>query len=220
MDADVTETEMFSTQTSSSGTGSSGTDRRPRAIVVMGVAGSGKTTVAALLAGRLGASFAEGDDFHSPANVAKMAAGHPLDDEDRWPWLRGIRDWFAKELNEGRSAVVPCSALRHSYRDLLETAGDVRFVHLTGSYDLLRERIQGRAGHFMKPEMLDSQLAALEPLEDDEPGFAVDITPRPDQIVDEILHRLDEPAGTNLTSANPTGAAVTKTEPTTEPEDH
>jgi gluconokinase len=201
MDTDFTET-AFSTQTSS-GTPGSGTDRAPRAVVVMGVAGSGKTTVAALLAGRLGASFAEGDDFHSPANVAKMAAGHPLDDEDRWPWLRGIRDWFAKELNEGRSAVVPCSALKRSYRDLLETAGrdetgsdttgSVRFVHLTGSYDLLRTRIQGRAGHFMKPEMLDSQLAALEPLQDDEPGFAIDITPRPDQIVDEILHRLDGP---------------------------
>ncbi len=197
MDTDVTGTEMFSTQTTTGGADPAGTDHPPQAIVVMGVAGSGKTTVAALLAGRLGASFAEGDDFHSPANVAKMAAGHPLDDDDRWPWLRGIRDWFAKELNEGRSAVVPCSALRRSYRDLLETAGSettgpVRFVHLTGSYDLLRTRIQGRAGHFMKPEMLDSQLAALEPLEDDEPGFGVDITPRPDQIVDEILRRLGE----------------------------
>ncbi|GAA2228433.1 gluconokinase [Promicromonospora sukumoe] len=203
MDTDVTETAMFSTQTSSGGTDPSAQDPGPRAFVVMGVAGSGKTTVAALLAGRLGASFAEGDDFHSPANVAKMAAGHPLDDDDRWPWLQGIRDWFAKELAAGRSAVVPCSALRRSYRDLLETAGNgsadgagaigtVQFVHLTGSYELLRTRIQGRAGHFMKPEMLDSQLAALEPLADDEPGFAVDITPRPEQIVDEILHRLGE----------------------------
>nr|WP_275003680.1 gluconokinase [Promicromonospora iranensis] len=170
----------------------------------MGVAGSGKTTVAALLAGRLGASFAEGDDFHSPANVAKMAAGHPLDDDDRWPWLNGIRDWFAKELAEGRSAVVPCSALRRSYRDLLgtagaDTAGSVRFVHLTGSYELLHERIQGRAGHFMKPEMLDSQLAALEPLQDDEPGFVVDITSRPDQIVEEALRLLDRPASTSST---------------------
>lgn len=199
MDTDVTETAMVSTETTSGPLGG-GTGPGPRAIVVMGVAGSGKTTVAALLAGRLGASFAEGDDFHSPANVAKMAAGHPLDDDDRWPWLQGIRDWLAKELAEGRSAVVPCSALRRSYRDLLGTAGAdtagynagaVRFVHLTGSYDLLRERIQGRAGHFMKPEMLDSQLAALEPLQDDEPGFVVDITPRADQIVEEVL-RLGE----------------------------
>lgn len=220
MDTDVTETAKFSAQPTSgplSGTSSSGTDRAPRAIVVMGVAGSGKTTVAALLAGRLGASFAEGDDFHSPANVAKMAAGHPLVDDDRWPWLNGIRDWFAKELAAGRSAVVPCSALRRSYRDLLETAGDntagtVQFVHLTGSYDLLRERIQGRAGHFMKPEMLDSQLAALEPLGDDEPGFAVDITPRPDQIVEEALRLLDEPAVAPATEAG--------TESSTEHEDH
>ena len=90
--------------------------------------------------------------------------------------------------------MVPCSALRRSYRDLLETAGDVQFVHLTGSYDLLRERIQGRAGHFMKPEMLDSQLATLEPLGDDEPGFAVDIAARPEQVVDEVLRKLGGPA--------------------------
>ncbi|MBO0610306.1 gluconokinase [Myceligenerans salitolerans] len=167
-----------------------------RAIVVMGTAGSGKTTVAALLAGRLGASFAEGDDFHSPENVAKMAAGRPLDDDDRRPWLRKIRDWLASELDAGRTAVVPCSALRREYRDILRTAArdgsghDVRFVHLTGSYELLRERIQGRAGHFMKPAMLDSQLATLEPLQDDEPGFGVDVTPRPAVIVDEIQRRL------------------------------
>jgi gluconokinase len=226
MDTDVTETAMFSTRTSSGTPG--GTDHPPRAIVVMGVAGSGKTTVAALLAGRLGASFAEGDDFHSPANVAKMAAGHPLDDDDRWPWLRGIRDWFAKELNEGRSAVVPCSALRRSYRELLETAGGdtsgaVRFVHLTGSYDLLRDRIQGRAGHFMKPEMLDSQLAALEPLQDDEPGFAIDISPRPDQIVDEILHRLDGTHATEPATAaatEPAHAPTAAASAPAEPEDH
>ncbi|MFD2024564.1 gluconokinase [Promicromonospora aerolata] len=214
MDTDVTETEMFSTQTTN-GTPGGGADRAPRAIVVMGVAGSGKTTVAALLAGRLGASFAEGDDFHSPANVAKMAAGRPLDDDDRWPWLRGIRDWFAKELSEGRSAVVPCSALRRGYRELLETAGDVRFVHLTGSHDLLRARIQGRAGHFMKPEMLDSQLAALEPLQDDEAGFAVDITPRPDQIVDDILRLLDRPDAPPAAGSDPEPTTV----PTTESED-
>ena len=223
MDTDVTETAMFSTRTSS-GTPGGGTAHPPRAIVVMGVAGSGKTTVAARLAGRLGASFAEGDDFHSPANVAKMAAGHPLDDEDRRPWLRGIRDWFAKELNEGRSAVVPCSALRRGYRELLETAGSdgtgtVQFVHLTGSYDLLRERIQGRAGHFMKPEMLDSQLTALEPLQDDEPGFAVDITPRPDQIVEEILHRLDAGLATEPTAAPTAESATAPASAPAEPED-
>lgn len=161
----------------------------------MGTAGSGKTTVAALLAERLGASFAEGDDFHSRENVAKMAAGRPLDDTDRLPWLQEIRDWLAGELGAGRTAVVPCSALRREYRDLLRTAGragddDVRFVHLTGSYDLLLERIQGRAGHFMKPAMLDSQLATLEPLADDEPGISVDVAPGPAEIVGEIQRRL------------------------------
>lgn len=162
-------------------------------IVVMGVAGSGKTTVAALLAGRLGASFAEGDDFHSPANVAKMAAGHPLTDEDRGPWLASIRDWLAAQRAAGNSAVIPCSALKRSYRDLLREAGPVRFVHLTGSRELLTERIQSRAGHFMKPAMLESQLATLEPLADDEAGFDVDVAGRPEQIVDQILiHLIDE----------------------------
>lgn len=159
-------------------------------LVVMGVAGSGKTTVAALLAGRLGASFAEGDDFHPAANVAKMSAGTPLADEDRWPWLRSIRDWLATQHAEGHAAVVPCSALKRAYRDLLREAGPVLFVHLTGTRELLAERIQGRAGHFMKPAMLDSQLATLELLDDDEPGFEVDIALRPEHMVDEIVARL------------------------------
>lgn len=159
-------------------------------LVVMGVAGCGKTTTAALLAGRLGATFAEGDEFHPSANVAKMSEGHPLTDDDRWPWLRGIRDWLSTEAQAGRSAVVPCSSLKRSYRDLLREAGPVQFVHLTGSRELLTERIQGRAGHFMKPEMLTSQLSTLEPLADDEPGFAVDIAPRPDAIVDTIIRHL------------------------------
>ena len=153
----------------------------------MGVAGSGKTTVAALLAGRLGASFAEGDDFHSAANVAAMAGGTPLTDEDRLPWLRSIRDWLAQEHAAGRAAVVPCSALRRAYRDLLREAGPVVFVHLTGTRELLAERIAGRAGHFMKPAMLDGQLATLEPLGDGEAGFAVDVAARPDRVVDEII---------------------------------
>ena len=156
----------------------------------MGVAGSGKTTVAALLAGRLGASFAEGDDFHPAENVAKMSAGTPLTDEDRWPWLRSIRDWLATERAAHHAAVVPCSALKRTYRDLLREAGPVHFVHLTGTRELLTERIQGRAGHFMKPEMLDSQLATLEPLGPDEPGFAVDVALRPADLVDEAVARL------------------------------
>ncbi|MFP3714451.1 gluconokinase [Puerhibacterium sp. TATVAM-FAB25] len=157
----------------------------------MGVAGSGKTTVAALLAGRLGASFAEGDEFHPPANVAKMTAGVPLDDADRWPWLGTIRDWLSAQHDAGRVGVVPASSLKRAYRDVLrEARGGVLFVHLTGSRELLTERIQGRAGHFMKPAMLESQLATLQPLGGDEAGFTVDVTPRPAQIVDEIVERL------------------------------
>lgn len=160
-------------------------------IVVIGVAGSGKTTVATILARRLDAVFADGDDFHPPANVAKMSAGRPLDDDDRWPWLRGIRDWLSSQADAGRVAVVACSALKRPYRDLLREAhGEVLFVHLTGSPGLLAERIGGRSGHFMTPAMLESQLAALQPLEGDEPGFEVDVAPEPSRIVDEILELL------------------------------
>ncbi len=162
----------------------------PELLVVMGVAGSGKTTVAALLAGRLGAAFAEGDEFHSPENVRKMAAGTPLTDEDRWPWLARIRDWLAERARSGESAVVPCSALKRAYRDRLREAGPVRFVHLTGSEVLLSGRIQGRAGHFMPPTLLASQLATLEPLAEDEAGLTVDVTGRPAEIVEHVLHRL------------------------------
>jgi len=185
----------------------------------MGVAGSGKTTVAALLAGRLGASFAEGDGFHSAANVSKMAGGTPLTDEDRRPWLRSIRDWLAEEHAASRAAVVPCSALRRTYRDVLREAGPVLFVHLTGSRDLLAERIQGRAGHFMKPAMLDSQLATLEPLGDDEAGITVDVALRPDQLVDEVVAQLaarhqatTPPARHAEGAAAPTAAADKETD--------
>ena len=182
----------------------------PPLIVIMGVAGAGKTTIAALLAGRLGAAFAEGDDFHSAANVAKMSAGHPLTDDDRWPWLGGIRDWLAEQRAAGHSAVVPSSALKRVYRDVLRGAGPVQFVHLTGSRELLTERIQGRAGHFMKPALLSSQLAILEPLGDDEAGFTVEIAPRPTQIVAEVLKRINDTTPPT-TYPTDTGAGTTGT---------
>lgn len=159
--------------------------------IVMGVAGSGKTSVATLLAERLGVTFAEGDAFHPPANVAKMSAGTPLTDEDRWPWLESIRDWLTARTREGVPTVVPCSALRRAYRDILRGAeGRVRFVHLTGTPELLTERIGRRSDHFMRPAMLTSQLATLEPLGADEDGLAVDVEPSPGEIVDEIVAQL------------------------------
>lgn len=167
------------------------TTSAPRQIVVMGVAGAGKSTVAAALAARLGCEAADADDFHPPANVAKMAAGVPLEDADRWPWLAAIAAWIRARDEGGRTAVVTCSALKRSYRDLLRAASPrAVFVHLTGAAALLAERIGSRRGHFMPPGLLASQLATLEPLGADEPGFAVDVSPAPDALADAILTHL------------------------------
>jgi gluconokinase len=146
-------------------------------IIVMGVAGSGKSTVAKMLAERLGWPMAEGDDFHSQENKAKMAAGTPLTDADRKPWLEAIRDWI--DRTPGNS-VVTCSALRRSYRDILRGArGRVRFLHMQGSPAVLGSRIGSRTGHFMPPGMLISQLETLEPLQPDEDGAVVDCGQQP-----------------------------------------
>ncbi|AEG43512.1 gluconokinase [Isoptericola variabilis] len=160
-------------------------------VVVMGVAGSGKTTVATLLAARLGVEYAEADEFHSPENIAKMSAGTPLTDADRAPWLAAIRDWLTAEADAGRPGVVTCSALKRSYRDVLRSArGRVRFVHLTGTPELLAERMAHRSGHFMPTSLLPSQLATLEPLGDDEDGLAVDVAAPPEEIAESVLARL------------------------------
>lgn len=146
-------------------------------IVVMGVSGSGKTTVAELLAERAGALFAEADEFHPPANIDKMSAGQPLDDADRAPWLADIAAWLRERANAGERAVVTCSALKRAYRDVLRVAGPgVRFVHLAGPQNLVAERVHTRRGHFMPPELLDSQYADLEPLGDDEAGVTLDVS--------------------------------------------
>ena len=172
MDTDVSTTDRTDDAGSS----------QPQHLVVMGVAGSGKTTVATLLARHLGTEYAEADQFHPEANIAKMSAGTPLTDEDRWPWLEAIRDWLSAEADAGRSGVVTCSALKRSYRDLLRTArGQVCFVHLDGSSDLLAERMAHRSGHFMPTSLLPSQLATLEALDDDEPGFTLDVASTPGQ---------------------------------------
>lgn len=158
-------------------------------IVVMGVAGSGKTTVARILAERLGWAFAEADDFHPPANVAKMSAGAPLTDQDRWPWLESLRRWIDDNPD---NAVMTCSALRRSYRDVLRRAdARVRFLHLHGTTDTLGERIASRTEHFMPTTLLDSQIATLEPLADDEDGVVVDVSAEPAQIADEALTALE-----------------------------
>ncbi|WP_278236587.1 gluconokinase [Isoptericola sp. AK164] len=161
-------------------------------VVVMGVAGSGKTTVATLLAARLGVTYAEADQFHPAANIAKMSAGTPLTDADRAPWLATIRDWLSAEADAGRPGVVTCSALKRAYRDVLRAAhGQVLFVHLDGPPELLAERMEGRTGHFMPRSLLPSQLAALESLADDEHGLTLSITETPDTIVDAVADLLD-----------------------------
>ena len=158
------------------------------ALVVTGVSGAGKSTVAAAVAARAGAVFLDADDFHPPANTAKMAAGIPLTDDDRWPWLAAVGDEIARRTAAGERLVVACSALKRAYRDVLrERDDDVCFALLDGSPDLLAERIGARADHFMPSTLLGSQLVALERLQPDEPGFAVDVAPPPGQVADSVV---------------------------------
>ena len=160
-------------------------------VVIMGVAGSGKTTLAVELTRRLGWPYAEADDFHPPANVAKMAAGVPLTDEDRWPWLEAIRDWLTAQARAGRSTVVTCSALRLAYRDVLRQAeGRVRFVHLTADPALLSARLARRSGHFMPATLLASQLATLETLVPGEDGVVIVVDVPPDAVADRAIKLL------------------------------
>ena len=158
----------------------------PSALVVMGVSGSGKSTIAAAVAARARAVFLDADDFHPASNTAKMAGGVPLTDDDRWPWLAAVGDQIADRLASGVSVVMACSALKRSYRDALrERGGDrVSFALLHGSPELLESRIAARTGHFMPTALLKSQLATLEPLEVDEAGFVVDVAGTPSEIAD------------------------------------
>ncbi|WP_158885487.1 gluconokinase [Amycolatopsis anabasis] len=154
-------------------------------IVVMGVSGSGKTTVGTSLAAELGVEYAEADSFHPASNIAKMSSGVALTDEDRRPWLHAIADWIAAHQETG--GVVTSSALKRSYRDILRSGGRVWFLHLDGPRDLLAERMKTRSGHFMPVSLLDSQLATLQPLRDDESGITVDITRPADELVRTAL---------------------------------
>ena len=166
----------------------------PHVVVVMGVAGTGKTTIGPLLAARYGVSYAEGDDFHPPANIAKMSAGTPLDDEDRWPWLDAIGAWAHERA--GLGGVVSSSALKRSYRDRLRAAAPgVVFVHLTGDRALIEDRMSHREGHFMPTALLDSQFATLQPLEPDEAGVAVEVSGSPEEITEQAVAALANLSG-------------------------
>ena len=166
-------------------------DRGPaRHLVVMGVSGTGKTTVGSLLAERLGMTFIEGDSLHPPRNIAKMSAGEPLDDDDRRPWLESLGSLLAFHHADGVSTVLTCSALKRAYRDVLRSrlpGGVVFFVHLEAPFDVLRARMEARE-HFMPASLLQSQFDTLEPLGPDELGAAFDVTPPVDRVVADVLH--------------------------------
>jgi gluconokinase len=164
----------------------------PCALVVMGVSGSGKSTIAEHLATRLGWRYVDGDLFHPPANVAKMSAGHPLTDEDRWPWLRAIAAEIDRLSAAGEPAVVACSALKRAYRVILvHGRDDVRIVFLDGTQDLIAKRLAERRGHFMPPGLLDSQFKTLEPPQPSERPITVSIDASVDGIVNDIVRQLE-----------------------------
>ena len=160
-------------------------------IVVSGPSGSGKTTIAVALAARMGWEFGEGDDFHPAENVARMRAGIPLDDEARRPWLALIAKWIGEHEAAGRSCVVTCSALKRSYRDQLRDGHpSVWFAQLTVPEDVLAERVGARKGHYMPPSLVHSQIAILEPLDDDEPGLSIPGTESADEAIETVLAAL------------------------------
>ena len=172
----------------------------------MGASGVGKSAVMAELARHGSFAAADGDDFHRPANVAKMAAGIALTDDDRLPWLRAIRDWLRTQERAGVDAVVACSALRRAYRDVLRDGNpNVRFVHLTADRAVIEERLARRTGHYMPASLLASQLETLEPLAADESGFTVVADRPPGALADEILDRLGRNASESREVARPEG---------------
>lgn len=161
---------------------------KPHFYIVMGVSGSGKTSVGKLLAGHLGWDFYDADDFHPAENLAKMANGIPLNDSDRHPWLRSLHDLISVNLQKNQPCVLACSALKESYRhQLLQGNSNVQLVYLKGSYDLIWSRMSARSNHYMKPRMLQSQFEVLEEPAD---ALTIDITPSPEEIVREVLKQV------------------------------
>jgi len=163
----------------------------PCVIVVMGVSGAGKSTIAATLAGRLGWPYEDADWFHPRSNIEKMHSGQALTDEDRWPWLQGIAAWIEATRNAGGHGVIACSALKRTYRDILVSGrGDVRIVYLKGERELIGRRFALRHGHFMPASLLDSQFAALEEPAEEEHPIVVLADARPADIVELIVAKL------------------------------
>jgi gluconokinase len=167
------------------------TSQSPCALIVMGVSGAGKTTIGETLAARLGWPYEDADTFHPASNVAKMSAGHPLTDEDRWPWLKAIAAEIGRACAAGEHIVIGCSALKRSYRDVLvQGRTDVRLVYLDGTQSLIADRLSHRKGHFMPPGLLISQFAALEPPTADERPVTVSIDAEVEVIVNRIISQL------------------------------
>jgi gluconokinase len=165
--------------------------KTPCAVIVMGVSGSGKSTIASRLAERLDWTFEDGDRFHPASNVAKMKAGHPLTDEDRWPWLQAIADEIDKVCRGRGHVVIACSALKRAYRDLLvHGRDDVRIVFLNGTQALIADRLAQRKNHFMPPGLLDSQFETLEPPDADENPVTVSIDATVEAIVENVVRQL------------------------------
>jgi gluconokinase len=177
------------------------TGKTPCALIVMGVSGSGKTTIGETLAHRLGWTFEDGDRFHPASNVAKMSAGQPLTDEDRWPWLRAIAHEIGRVCAAGEHAVIACSALKRAYRDILVgSRNDVRIVFLKGTQELIAGRLAQRKGHFMPPGLLTSQFRTLEPPGADEHPVTASIDGSVESIINDIVRQL-EPDPANSAAA-------------------
>jgi len=178
----------------------------PCALVVMGVSGSGKSTIAEHLASRIGWIFEDGDQFHPASNISKMHAGRPLTDDDRWPWLRAIAAEIDRVCQAGEHVVIACSALKRAYRDILvHGRRDVRIIYLDGTQQLIADRLAKRTGHFMPPDLLPSQFRTLEPPGSDENPVTVSIDASIEAVIDDIVHQLRiTPAG---------NAAITRNRP-------